>query len=617
MNLVKYFFISLFLISNFAFSQNQDSIYLYQNYDKTEYMISMRDGIKLFTAVYSPKDQSQKFPIILNRTPYSASPYGKNYRLRQSPSMFEVREGYIFVVQDVRGKYMSEGDFVNMRPQIANKKSKKDVDESSDTYDTIEWLIKNIKNNNGKVGITGISYPGFYTTTGTIDAHPAVVATSPQAPIANWFLGDDFHHNGATFYPHAFNFFSVFGKPRLKPEESSPYTFNHGTVDGYKFFLNAGSLAEANKKYFFDSVQFWNEIIPHDTFDEYWKARNILPHLKNIKPAVLIVGGWFDAENLWGALNTYKAIEEKNPQTTNRIVMGPWYHGQWNRDEGNKLGDITFGSNTSTWFQENVQLPFFNYYLKGKGTLPNDEAIVFETGANQWHKLTSWPPKNIKHEKIFLLNNNRLSFNQENTNGFTEFVSDPSKPVPFINEISIGMTREYMTDDQRHASTRQDVLVFETKVIENDFTVSGPMNVSLEVSTTGTDADWIVKIIDVFPDDSVSNFKTKSPHGAYQMLVRGDVMRGKFKTGFDNPTPFEPNKITNVKFLLTDIFHKFKVGHKLMIQIQSSWFPLVDLNPQKFMNINLAKPDDYQKATHRVYHTKENQTYIELPIWKD
>ncbi len=586
--------------------QAQQTFDLKAAYTKSEHMIAMRDGVKLFTAVYSPKDGSQKYPILLCRTPYSCAPYGPDkYKETIGPSPLFAKEGYIVVYQDVRGAWMSEGIYVNMRPQN-DKKGPKDIDESSDTYDTIDWLVKNVPNNNGRVGMWGISYPGFYAAVGTIDAHPALKAASPQAPIADWFIGDDFHHNGALFLPHAFNFFSSFGRPRPKPTAfADDSRFNHGTTDGYKFFLEMGPLANGDKKYFHGNIAYWNEMMEHPNYDSWWQARNTLPHLKNIKPAVMTVGGWFDAEDLFGALNTYKSVEKQSPGAYNILVMGPWFHGGWARGDGEGLGDVRFGAKTSVFYRENIELPFFNYYLKDKGALKLPEAYVFETGSNKWKTYDQWPPANARTQNLYFNANGKLSFTEpSDSNSFDEYVSDPARPVPFINNIAIGMTREYMVDDQRFAARRPDVLVYQTDVLTEDITVAGPLTASLLVSTSGTDSDFVVKLIDVYPDNAPDNQPNLGMKmGGYQMLIRGEPMRAKFRNSFEKPEAMTPNKAERIGYAMPDVNHTFMKGHRVMVQIQSSWFPLVDRNPQKFVNIYTAKESDFQKATQRVYRS--------------
>jgi len=598
----------------------QDSVYVKEHYNKSEIYITMRDGVRLFTSVYAPKDTTRPYPIILNRTPYSVGPYGLGAtRNRMVPSMNEVREGFIFVYQDVRGKYLSEGTFVDLRPYKPEKKGINDIDETTDTYDTVDWMVKNLPHNNGRVGITGISYPGFYTTMGTIDAHPAVKATSPQAPIADPFVGDDEHHNGAFFLEQNFGFYMFFGHARPTPTTRMVFDFGPPMPDPYKFFLAMGPLSNANKLYFKDGVAMWTKMMEHETLDEFWKPMLVYPHLKNIKPAVLTVGGWFDQEDMLGPLKTYKEIEKNNPGITNMLVMGPWFHGEWNRDEGQSLGDLNWGSKTSVWFQEHVQLPFFNYYLKGKGDSPKAEAIVYETGANVWHELDSWPPRNVTERKLYLEGNGRLGFvpSDHPEKMFSEYVSDPAHPVPYTRDITPDNFPNpwFLSEDQRFASTRPDVLVFEGAKLDKDLTIAGPIVASLEVSTSGTDADWVVKLIDVFPDDTTGVTRSGVPIAGYQMLVRGDIFRGKFRESLSRPVPFVPNQVTKVEFELRDVLHCFRKGHRMMVQIQSTWFPLVDRNPQTFVNIRTAKESDFQKATQRVYHSPANPTFLRFLVW--
>jgi uncharacterized protein len=580
-------------------------------YTKYEYRIPMRDGKKLFTAVYAPKDSSQKYPILLTRTPYSVGPYGADrYKDNLGPSPLFGKEGYVFVYQDVRGRWMSEGDYVNMRPINESKKGT-DTDESTDTYDTIDWLVEHVPNNNGKVGLWGISYPGFYTDTGLIDAHPALKAASPQAPIVDWFVDDDFHRNGALWLPHLFNFIADFGRPRPEPTRKGPPHFEHGTPDGYDFFLRMGPLANADKKYFKGDVPFWNEVMEHGTYDDFWKARNLRPHLKNVKPAVMTVGGWFDAENLFGALETYRTIEASSPGVTNVLVMGPWQHGGWSFSDGDALGYVRFNAKTGVFYREQIELPFFEHHLKGKGDgKQQPEAWVFETGTNQWRKHDAWPPKNAKAKAYYFRDGSRLSPDAPDgkaEEAFDEYVSDPARPVPFEAKIDIGMSADYMTGDQRFAARRPDVLVYETPVLEEDLTVAGPIQAELYVSTTGTDSDWIVKVIDVYPDDypDPDPNPTGVKMGGFQQLVRGEIMRGKFRNSYEKPEAFEPGKPTKVAFRLQDVYHTFRPGHKLMVQVQSSWFPLADRNPQTFVDINKAKESDFKKATQHVYRAKE------------
>jgi putative CocE/NonD family hydrolase len=582
--------------------------YVQAHYTKYEYRIPMRDGVRLFTAVYVPKDDAQTYPILLMRTPYSVSPYGTDqYRPDLGPTPLFGKSGYIFAYQDVRGRWMSEGEFVNMRPYIPEKKGRSDVDETSDTYDTIDWLVKHVSGHNGKVGQWGISYPGFYTDCGMIDAHPALKAASPQAPVTDWFVGDDFHHNGALFLPHLFNFISGFGRPRPEPTKKGPPRFEHGTPDGYDFFLRLGPLANADRKYFKGDVPFWNEVMRHPNYDDFWRARNLRPHIRSIKPAVLTVGGWFDAENLFGALETFKHAEASGPGGPNFLVMGPWVHGGWSRSDGDSLGPVRFNAKTGVFYREEIEFPFFEAVLKGKGELRHPKAWVFETGTNRWRKFDAWPPKEARDRPFYFQAGSRLAARRATEGGeaFDEYVSDPARPVPYLEKTSIGMHVEYMVADQRFAGRRTDVLVYQTDELTEDVTVAGPVGVDLQVSTSGTDSDWVVKLIDVYPDDhpDPDPNPTGVRLGGYQQLVRGDVMRGKFRDSYEKPEPFEPGRPTAVRFRLNDTCHTFRTGHRIMVQVQSSWFPLVDRNPQTFVDIYAAKPEDFQKATQRVYRS--------------
>ena len=600
--------VGLALVLGARASVAQGPEWIKANYTKYEYQIPMRDGVKLFTSVLVPKDMSKPHPIMLNRTPYDVAPYGVDKtpnNLLPSPAFGTA--GYIFADQDVRGRWMSEGEFVNMRPIRADKGS--GIDESTDTYDTIDWLVKNIPNNNGRVGQWGISYPGFYTASGLVDAHPALKAASPQAPVIDWFVGDDFHRNGVFWLPHAFNFLANFGKPRPSPIKTAPdKPFDHGTPDGYEFFLDLGALPNAESRYLKRNVAFWTELMQHGSYDAFWKARNLRPHLKAVKPAVLTVGGWFDAENLFGALQCYKSIEASTPGATNTLVMGPWFHGQWGslRDPGEKMGNARFDAKTAEFYRESIIFPFFEHYLQGKPDPKLPEAMVFQTGTNQWQRLDAWPPKSAQPKSVYLQSGGKLAMeaSPSSDQDFDEYISDPAHPVPYTASIAIGMTREYMTDDQRFAARRPDVLVYQTDILTADMTLAGPITADLKVSTSGTDSDWVVKVIDVYPNDYPE--PADNPAGpkmaGYQQLVRGEMIRGKFRESLENPTPFEPDQPTTVKFRLNDVYHTFRPGHKMMVQIQSSWFPLADRNPQKFEDIYQAKDEDFQKATQRVYH---------------
>ena len=617
---MKKFFVFLFLsvlTLNLTAQYSQDSAWIKEYYTKKEVYIPMRDGTKLFTSIYTPKDQKDKYPILMTRTPYSCAPYGEDnwYPYWLTNVKNYMRAGYIIVKQDVRGRYMSEGEFVDVRPFNPNKKGT-EFDEASDTYDAIDWLVKNLPNNNGKVGIYGISYPGFYSTMAALSGHPALVAVSPQAPVTDWFMGDDFHHNGAFFQMDAFAFYSSFGKPRPKPVTAGSPGYEFRTQDNYIFYLEhpLSSLSGIMG----DSIKFWNDLMSHPNLDTFWKARNVRNFTENVPVTAhtLVVGGLFDAEDCFGAWRTYEAIEKK-AKNDNRIVMGPWYHGQWASKDGTHLGNVQFGSNTSEWYQNNIEWPFFNYYLKGKGSIESiAEANIFFTGENNWKQFDKWPPVNAKPTPIYLREGGRLDWSKPGSARSTsQYVSDPSKPVPYTEDVHLGRTREYMTDDQRFASRRPDVLVFQTEVLDKDLTVAGTVVADLLTSISTTDADFVVKVIDVFPDTfQYAMNKSNYPVGGYQMLVRGEIMRGKFRKDFSNPVPFKPGKVEEVRFELPDIAHTFKAGHKLMIQVQSSWFPLADRNPQKFMDIYHAKQEDFQKSTINIHHEKANASSIILPV---
>jgi putative CocE/NonD family hydrolase len=560
---------------------------------------------------------------MLMRTPYGVGPYGPEaYKDSLGPGELFARDGFIFAYQDVRGRYRSEGEFVNMRPHIKHKHAATDIDESTDAWDTVDWLVKNVANNNGRVGMWGISYPGFYCSAGMIDAHPALRAVSPQAPIADWYF-DDFHHHGAFFLPHNFNFMAAFGRPRPKPVTDGWQRFDHGTPDGYQFFYDMGPLKNADLKYFKGEVAFWNEVMEHPDYDEFWQSRNILPHLNNVAPAVMTVGGWYDAEDLYGAIKTYQAIETQNAGVFNMLVMGPWIHGGWSRNDGDRLGNISFGERTSLFYRPNIEFVFFNYFLKDRGSNDLPEAFVFETGTNQWRSFDAWPPAlgtgDCEEASLYMHERQALQFSAPEVEeiAFDEFISDPAKPVPYSESITTGMTNEYMTDDQRFAARRPDVLAYQTEPLEHDITIAGPINAELWVSTTGTDSDWVVKVIDVFPPEATApeRFDVTRPWGGYQMMVRSEVIRGRYRNSYEHPEPFVPGTPTFVDLELQDVLHTFRKGHRIMVQIQSTWFPLVDRNPQKYVpNIFFADESDFIKATQRVYRDKSHPTRLRVNI---
>ncbi len=609
-------------IASYGQTNTLDSAWVRENYYKIERMVPMRDGAKLFTAIYIPKDTTELHPILMRRTPYSAAPYGEHNfpeSFWNSYHRLYMRENYIIVVQDVRGRYMSEGEFVDVSPYKTAKKGK-EFDEASDTYDAIEWMIRNIPKNNGKVGAFGISYPGFYATMAALSNHPALKAVSPQAPVTDWFQGDDFHHNGAFFIMDGFNFYSGFGKPRPNPTKQGAAGFQFPGSDNYNFYLQTGPLKNF-AKLMGDSIPFWKDLYAHPNLDDWWKSRNTRNFVQHIpsSTSTLVVGGLFDAENAFGAWNVYKAIEEKS-KNNNKIVMGPWFHGQWGgRSDGSYLGNVSFATRTSEWYQNNIELPFFNYHLKGRGRDALAEATIFFSGSNKWERFDQWPPRAAETRQLYLQAGEKLAFTVPGTTfSFSEYRSDPANPVPYTEDVHLRRTREYMTDDQRFAGRRPDVLEFQTEILTEDVTLAGPIYAKIFASISTTDADFVVKVIDVYPD----TFSQKHPNGlnypmaGYQMLVRGEIMRGKFRNSFEKPEPFTPGKIEKVEFYLPDIAHSFKKGHRIMVQIQSSWFPLVDRNPQKFVNIYEATEKDFQKSDIRIYHDAKNPSSIQMSVLK-
>ncbi len=592
-------------------------------YTKYEFRIPMRDGVHLFTAVYVPKDAGagKTYPFLIQRTPYSIGPYGTdNYRRHIGPAPVFERDGFIFVYQDVRGRFMSEGTFVEMTPHKDVKKGPKDVDESTDAYDTIDWLVKNVPGNNGKAGLYGISYPGFFVAASMIDSHPALKACSPQAPMADLYTGDDAYHNGAFMLAANFGFYTFF-KPHLQPQLPPAHfpEFDFGTNDGYEFFLNAGTLGNLKTKYLKDPGSYWDDQANHTVYDDYWRAHNIAAHMKNVKCAVMTVGGLFDAEDIMGPHRIFRAVGEMNPGTPNVLVEGPWFHGGWAQvGGGDHLGPVNFATKNSDYFNEEILFPFFRQYLKDGGDAKTAKVTIFETGTNVWRRYDSWPPKNVEAKKLYFGAKGKLSFEAPKDPGFDEYLSDPARPVPFIEGFDNEVPREYMTADQRFAAKRPDVLVYETEPLDEDITVAGEVMPRLFVSSSGTDSDFDVKLIDVYPMD----FPDPKPNprdlhmGGYEQLVRGEPFRAKFRNSFEKPEPLAPNQATALNFSLPSVNHTFRRGHRIMVQIQSSWFPLTDRNPQKFEEISKATEADFQKATERVYRGGGQASSLVLPVLK-
>jgi hypothetical protein len=593
-----------------AYDAGSQEQYIRLHYTKQEHYLPMRDGVKLFTSIYVPRDATRTYPILIKRTPYSVAPYGQDkFAASLGPSEHFVRAGYIFVNQDVRGRFLSEGEFVQVTPHHVNKAKPSDIDESSDTYDTIEWLLANVHGHNGRIGMYGISYPGFYASAGMVDAHPALKAVSPQAPVADWYF-DDFLHNGAFFLAHAYRWLGNNATARPRPTTDRSASVAYPTPDGYKLFLEAGSVEQAGRV-FQEVPPFWNEMMLHPNRDAFWQKRAILPHLKNVAPAVMLVTGWFDAEDLYGSFKSYQAIETQNPNVNNVLVVGPWSHGGWASGDGDHLGPIAFGSNTAVFYRQEIEWPFFERHLKDQPGRALSEATVFETGGNTWREFDAWPPRHVESRQLFLQEAGRLDFAAPTRSAaFDEYISDPAKPVPFTAKITPVMAIEYMVDDQRFASRRPDVLAYQTNALDEDLVIAGPIEVELWASTTGTDSDFVVKLVDVFP-----NSPDPDDQPGFEMMIRSEVFRGRFRNSFEKPEPFVPGQPTRITFELLDVLHRFRIGHRVMIQIQSTWFPLVDRNPQKFVpNIYFAKPDDFQKATQRIYRSAEYPTSVRLGV---
>jgi putative CocE/NonD family hydrolase len=610
------------VISAGAFAQRParpapDADYIKANYTKFEYQIPMRDGKKMWTEVYVPKDQSKKYPFMMDRTPYSVGPYGDGYKTAMGPSSAFVHDGYIFVYQDVRGRFMSEGMFREMTPELEDHKTKDDVDEGTDTYDTIDWLLKNVPNNNGKVGVWGISYPGFFTTASLLSRHPALAAASPQAPMSDLWR-DDGWHNGAFFLVANFSFYPGFtNRQDDKPTQRRATREGPRVTNGYDFYLKMGSVKNTNDMYYKDTIRLWSDMLNHPDYDQWWKDRNVLYHLHDIKTPTLVTGGWYDAEDLYGAINTYKTLAKENPKTPIYFVMGPWVHGGWANGPGDRLGDIYFGGPQGPHYRDDIEFKFFSHYLKGT---PMEIAPInaFETGTNQWETYKAWPPKDAKEDKLYLLPGGKLSFKApaNSKDSFDEYVSDPANPVPFFADMEKtgDMERSYMDGDQRFLAGRKDVLTYQTDVLDKDVTIAGNIWPKLNVSTTGTDADWVVKVIDVYPDTASNTVATGTgvKMAGYQQMVRSEPLRGKYRNAFDKPEPFVPGQVTPVSWELQDILHTFKKGHRIMVQIQSTMFPLIDRNPQVFEDIMRAKDTDFQKATERVYTSKDHPSYLQV-----
>jgi len=603
-----------------ALTGGQEAYDIKAHYNKVEVMVPMRDGVELFTQIYTPLDESHKYPILLYRTPYSVRNYGaRNFRSYLGPNNAYAPESFIFVYQDVRGKFKSQGEFVVMKPHQRDKRTSRDTDESSDTYDTIEWLLKTLPGNNGRVGQWGVSYSGWQTVQGMIGAHPAMKASSPQASPSDMWIGDDFHHNGAFRLMYTFGWLRGNAVTRSGPSEKRGAGFSFGTPDGYRFFLELGPVSNVDAKYFHKTVPTWNEYMEHGDYDDYWKQQDVLQNLTNISHPILNVAGWFDAEDFYGPMSIYYSLEKMNPENRSTLVVGPWLHGGWARMPGDALGNIRFGQKTGEYYRNQVEFPFFKYHLKNQGDLELPEALVFETGSNRWQSYAAWPPKASQEKNLYFHPGKGLEFTPPSETGDAacdSYVSDPEKPVPFSAETRTSQGHLWMIEDQRFAASRPDVLVYETPPLTEDITIAGPIIADLFVSTTGTDADWVVKLIDVYPGDAPDN--TPNPQnirmGHFQMLVGADVFRGKYRHSFKDPEPFVPGEIAEIRYDLRDKCHCFKKGHRIMVQIQSTWFPVIDRNPQTFVDIYHAQPDDFKKAVHKILRSETHPSHLKLRV---
>ncbi len=581
-------------------------------YLKVEHAVPMRDGVRLHTAVYAPRTcPPGGHPIMLQRTPYGVAPYGADaYRRSLGPSRLFEEDGFIFAYQDVRGRYMSEGVWEEVRPyRPPHERGPQDTNEATDAYDTIEWLTSHVPCNNGRVGVWGISYPGFYASSAMIEAHPALRAVSPQGPVTDYYLNDDSYHHGAFLLAHNFGFYVNFAprgpRPTLPADERA---FDFGTTDAYAFYLSLGSLEDATRRHGLADNPYWMMNLEHTTYDAFWKARSVWRHFEGVRPAVLTVGGWYDAENLWGALRTHAAVRDQSPATRNHLVMGPWTHGSWALGEGRTVGRIALGSATARHYREDVEFPFFVGLLKDRKVDPPAAATIFDTGALRWRTFDTWPPRTTATRTWFLGTGGVLTNAPAGADSTTAWVSDPLRPVPVVEQSAEGMPSDYMTGDQRFAASRDDVVVFVSEPLDADVTVVGAVNVDLHMSTTGTDADIVVKLIDVHPVEGGSG------EDGRQLLVRGEPFRGKFREGFETPVPFVPGEPARVAFSLGDVAHTFRKGHRVMVHVQGSWFPLVDRNPQTFTHIPGARAGQFVRATHRVHHGPAYRSSVTVSV---
>ena len=606
-------------------AQATDAAFIQANYAKHIFKIPMRDGVKLHTIVYVPRDAAadRTYPMVMERTCYSIAPYGATeYPGQLGPNRFMMRDKYIMVYQDVRGRFMSEGKWTNVRPIIDHAQGPAQVDEATDTYDTIEWLLKNVPHHNGRVGQWGISYPGFFTTAGILSRHPALRAASPQAPVTDFYF-EDFHHNGALTQGYFYTY-PVFGYDSPTGPTAQPWFFSKMVQEGlpadYDFQLRLGALKHTTERYYKDNY-FWQELVAHPNYDAHWKERAIAPHLNDVKTAVMTVGGWYDAEDLYGPLKVYKTIEQKNPGIYNTLVMGPFRHGGWAAQNvvHTLHGDIWFGDSLETKFQRDIEAPFFQHFLKVSGDFDTGlpEAYMFDTGKKEWVRFAKWPADHAQWTSLNFQQGGKLSIEGVPDTGSDAYVSDPAKPVPgrCAGPSIEGFTMyQYMSDDQRCFSTRPDVLTYETEPLAADVTLGGEIKITLRVATSGTDADFVVKLVDVYPANEKDHpyMPHKNIHLAgYQQMVRSEIMRARWREGFETPKPMVAGRVTEVPFVLQDVLHTFKQGHRIMIQVQSSMFPVFDRNPQQFVpNIFLADDKDFVKATQTVYRNSSIRVQV-------
>lgn len=620
----KFFLLMASLVPLFLWAQGQsgekaqpDSVELRlrQIYDKREVMIPMRDGVRLFTAIYEPKDRSRKHPILMMRTPYSCEPYGDKFnRDLRSASNLYVKNNYILVYQDVRGRYKSEGEFVQVRPLNPEAKTGKGIDEATDTYDTIDWLLHNTYNN-GNVGTWGISYDGFYATMTASSRHPALKAVSPQGPVTDWFRGDDRHHNGAFTFLQTTNFL-----PALEGRHQEKGIMREIVKnDVYTDFLALGTFKDADALVNDTTPTLWNMIKTHPNFDEFWQTRDARRSCYDLQPAILVVGGLFDSEDCYGAWNLYKAIREQSPATNLYLAFGPWWHGGWKRADFQGFGNMYFGGSPSDFYLREIEYPFFRRYLEEEGEGPAHRVSVFHTGKNEWEFGDAWPLRSVREVPIYLHEGGRISGEAPSeTASFTEYISDMSRPVPYTANPTRYRTKEYMIDDQRFATARPDVITFVSDTLTDSLTLAGPIEVELQVAIGSTDADFMVKLIDVFPENYTYPEEARKyvadpryPMSGYQLMVRGELFRGRYREGFDSPKAFTPDSITPVKYTLYDVAHTFLPGHRLMIQVQSSWFPIIDRNPQKFIDTYHCSVEDFEmRMPVKVYHQKDAASRI-------